>query len=426
MLKENDNVTLTAVDLDYKGNGVCKCDSQVIFVAGLLKEETALVKIKEIKKNFGIGELKKIIKKSPFRREIDTLDSNLGSLDLVHLIDSKQLEWQEKTTIETFKKIAEMDIKTNGFICSAKTVYYRNKAVFHVLEKDILTLGLYNKEDTLERVDNFLLADPLINKFVKIINNARIHIEDELYHIVFRVNNKNQILITLVATLKEFDGLDALLRLLKPYDEVVGITINFKKNFKSILSDESIVVYKTNSIEMEIDDFSIVINDRSFFQINSSIINELYAKIGSYIKKDSTVIDAFCGVGSIGFYLAKHVKKIYMIDNNKENILMANNMKERNNFKNIEIIHGDVEQELSNMHADVLIVDPPRNGLHDETKTVIIENEYKTLIYLSCDAKTLARDINSLKDKFDIVSVIPIRMFPQTTSLETLVVLSLK
>ena len=426
MLRENDSITVTAVDMDYKGNGVCKYDAQVIFVAGMLTNEIALVKIKEIRKSFAVGELVKLIKKSDARRDVDNLSANLGSLDLIHLSDIDQVKWQEKTTIESFKKIGDIDVVLEETIQSSKTLYYRNKAVFHVLESDILTLGLYNKEFKLERVDDFLLSDKLINKFVKLINNARIRIEDELYHIVFRVNGNNQILITLVATLPEFEGLDALIRLLRGCEEVVGITVNFKKNFKKILSEDSIVIWKNNLIEMEIDDLKIEINDRAFFQINSNIVSDLYNKIEKIVPKDSIVIDAFCGVGAIGFYLKDKAKRVYMIDNSQENINMATEMIVKNTVGNVEVILGDVEKELSEIEADVLIVDPPRNGLFDETKEVILKNEYKQLIYLSCDVKTLVRDINMLKDKYEIVNVIPIRMFPQTTSLETLVVLSLK
>ncbi|MDL2292385.1 23S rRNA (uracil(1939)-C(5))-methyltransferase RlmD [Acholeplasma sp. OttesenSCG-928-E16] len=425
MIKENDVLTLEAIDIDYQGNGVCKYDDMVIFVKKMITNEVALVKITSIKKNFAAADIVKLIKKSKDRRDNDT--HSLGSLNLIHLTDQAQIKWQEKTTKDTFLKIAGLDVEINKSIFSSKSVYYRNKAVFHVMNSRYITLGLYqDNELKLKKTNEFILVDNVINKFLRIINESQIIVGSELYHVVFRVNSNNQILITFVSTKEDFDGLDDLIFLLRKHEEVIGITVNLKKDIKRILGDKSKTVFKDNLIDMSLDKYKISVNDRSFYQINSSIIKPLYDEIKEEINEKDIVIDAFSGVGSIGFYLSEKASKIILIDNNLENIEMAHKTKSDNNINNVEIIKANVEDKLQDINADVLIVDPPRNGLFPMAKEAILDNGYKKLIYLSCDPKTLARDIKELVDKYDIKKVVPIRMFPQTTSIETLVVLELK
>ncbi len=421
MLTVGDMVKLTAIDLDYKGQGVCKPEGYVIFVAGLLPGECAEVIIEKLNKSFGEGSILKLLKISKDRTH-DT--SELGSIELYHLKHEKQIEWQEKITKDTFKKIADVDLEITKTLTDQRFVNYRNKSVFHVLPEPILKLGLYKRDYSLVQVPLFILADSITNRFVNLINRITVPIEEGvLKHVVFRSNEQNQILITFVATKKEVDGLEKLVDKLAREKEVVGITLNLKTNDRLILSDESIVLYGENEITQALKSFDVVINDRSFFQVNWPMMREVYEVIASYVDHGLEVVEAYSGIGSIGYSVYDNTKKITMIESNQENVSMAKDIIDKERLSRIEVIEDRAENVIKNYDGDILIVDPPRNGLFKRFIDQVLDMSFKRIIYLSCDVKSLARDINMLKEQYRVTHAYPIRMFPQTTSIETLIIL---
>jgi len=421
-MKLLDNILVECHEIDFLGHGVCKYQDLVIFVPGLINGEKAVIKITERKKKFAYGVILKIVTPSTERRDIQKV--NLGSTPLIHLKDHAQESWQIATTINTFKKISGNQITVDSIIKSPKSLYYRNKAVFHVMDKEFITLGVYDINQKLVRTDHFLLADELINKFLRIINDAKFIRESDLLQIVMRSNDK-QILLTFVVTKKDFYGKDLMIRILSRYHELIGITINVKKKDTEILSDESYTIWGQNTLDFNLRDLTLKVNDLSFYQINTSIIEPLYEKIVTYIDSNASVVDAYCGVGSIGLFLANKKRCVHLIDINNSNFY---NIKENimiNNLTNIYTYHGSVEQHLNKISADVLIVDPPRFGLTDSVISIVNEKKFQKIIYLSCDLKSLVKNIVALSN-YEIEHISSVRMFPQTVSIETLVVLKFK
>src|SRR5690606_3079899 len=131
-----------------------------------------------------------------------------------------------------------------------------------------------------------------------------------------------------------------------------------------------------------------------------------------------TVIDCYSGIGSIGFYIGDLAKRVIMIENNQANIDAAQENK-KHHQGHYEIIKGNAEKILPNLTGDILVVDPPRAGLHDSLLQVLNQKLFKKLIYLSCELSTLTRDLKVLQEAYDIEKLVPVRMFPQTTSIET-------
>ncbi len=421
MLTVGEMIKLEAIDLDYQGQGVCKPEGYVIFVAGLLPGEVAEVMITKLKKSFGEGTILNLLKISKDRTH-DT--SDLGSIELYHLSNQKQIEWQEKITKETFAKICDMDLEITKTLSNRRFINYRNKSVFHVLEEPVLKLGLYKQDYTLVQVPLFILADTLTNHFVHMINRMSAPIEQGvLKHIVFRTNEKNQVLITLVSTKKEVKGLDKLVEKLARESEIIGITLNIKVNPRLILSHESYVLYGENKISQQLSTFEVDINDQSFFQVNWPMMRDVYDVIKSHVPDGKKVVEVYSGIGSIGYAIYDKVKKLTMIEANQENIRMAKDVITAQHLSRIELIEGRAEEVIDQYDGDVLIVDPPRNGLFRKFVQKVLDQTYNKIIYLSCDVKTLARDINLMRDKYKVSYVYPIRMFPQTTSIETLVIL---
>ena len=423
MLTVGDMIHAKVVDLDFNGQGVIKHEGYVIFVKGLLKDEEARIKITQIKKNFGQAISLEIIKKSIDR--VTHPQSLLGSCDLLHMHKDMQLTWQQEITKNTLSKIMNKDIHVDPTITDFKDMNYRNKSVFHVMNKPYLSLGLYHKDEhRLIEVTSFVLSDSKTNEILNHLNHNKIIVDYKiLNHIVIRTNSKQEALVTLVATKKQFTGLDHIVTQLLKLKNIKGITLNISNDKIHILGDYSYNLYGENILVEPLNGVDVYINDRSFFQVNLPVAKMMYQLISDHIKPNSTVIDAYSGVGSIGYYLIRKLSKLTLIESNKEAVTLANMTKSTYDLTHVDVINGYAEEHIQTLDADVLIVDPPRNGLMPAFLSAIANASFDQIIYLSCDAKTLARDLNEITKSYEIQKVYPIRMFYHTTSLETLVIL---
>ncbi|MDI6452625.1 23S rRNA (uracil(1939)-C(5))-methyltransferase RlmD [Peloplasma aerotolerans] len=415
-----------AVDLDYQGQGVVKYEGYVIFVPKLIDGEVAEIEITKLKKSFAEGKVKRLITKSADRVECDEIE--LGSYDLIHLSQEKQDAWQIKTTYETIKKIADIDFPINQILTTNQTTHYRNKSVFHVLNKPYLTLGLYkDKSNELVAVDHFILSDQKTNEVLSFISKNQIKVDsNKLKHIAFRTNSKSEILITLIATQDKFMGRNDIVSKLMTIPKVVGVTVNVKDHPKVIFGKKSKTLFGLNRITETLNGIELQINDRSFFQVNLPVIQMAYQLIKDQIEPNASIVDAYSGIGSIGFYLHDKVKKITMIESNPDSIEMAKKILNKHQIEHVDIIDDLAEKVIHLLDADFLIVDPPRQGLSEKLIEQVIEKSFRKIFYLSCDVKTLAKNIASLQPAYELKKVIPIKMFYQTSEIETLAILEKK
>ena len=413
------------VDVDFKGQGVIKSDGYVIFAPNLIFDELVRLKITKIKKSFCEAEVLEIIEKSRDRIR-DSVE--LDALDLYHMDIKKQHLWQINITKQTLSKIADINVDIHEIIHDDRDQYYRNKSVFHVMNDDSLRLGLYDKsKENLIEIETFVLSDSVTNKFLKILYDTSFTIEkNKLKHVVFRTNQEGQILITFVSNHSSVKGLEAVVERLKKEPEVVGITLNINDSSKHILGRNSIELYKENVIIERLNSIDMPINDRSFFQVNLPVIKKAYQIIKDDMKDKDIVLDAYSGIGSIGYYIVDKVSKVIMVESNEQSMLLANQIKEKYRFNQVDIFHQQAEMFHENIAFNKVIVDPPRNGLMPAFIDYLMERKPETIYYLSCEVKTLSRDIGLMKDIYDIHRVYPIRLFPHTTSLETLVILNIK
>lgn len=422
-LNIGDTIEVTAHETDMFGQGVAKYHDLVVFVKGLIKDEKALVTIRALKKRFAEATIKKILIQTSTRR---TFPSRLGSLDLYHLRDEDQNDWQTQITANHFSRKLSYNGQIEPIISSQQTLNYRNKVVYHVLPKPLLTLGMYEAEPIqLTEVHTFILNSHAIQRCIAKLQQQTVEIDPDIFkHVVLRSNEREQVLMTLVATQKTFTGLDLLVEKIKTFKEVIGLTLNIKPNDKTILGNESYLLFGKNEIQFDFGRLKLKLSDQSFMQVNRDVMLKTY----EYIRKEiqgGTVIDCYSGIGSIGYYIGDLAKRVIMIENNQANIDAAQENK-KHYQGHYEIIKGNAEKILPNLTGDILVVDPPRAGLHDSLLQVLNQKLFKKLIYLSCELSTLTRDLKVLQEAYDIEKLVPVRMFPQTTSIETLVVLKNK
>lgn len=422
-LKINDVITVKCLELDYKGHGVARYNDLVIFTEGLLKDEEAVIKITKVSKSFANAKVVEIIKEASNRK---SKLHKLSALDFYHLNEADQLHWQIDNTVDTFKKIANIELEyKNNVIANDNYLNYRNKNVFHVLPSKTLTLGLYNSNNNqLTRVDEFELGNEVVNKALSYINNLDFkldHLKDNLKHVVFRTNNVNELMIILV--LKEKAEIKEIINAFKVIDNVKSLYINISKSNKHILGTKSYLIEGSKYLIEDYGKIKLPFDDQSFLQINTDVAIEVYNTISKYIGKDEVVIDAYSGVGGIGLYIRDIASQVYLLENNASAALISNTIITNNNYENILVYPGDVLETIKELDANTLIVDPPRKGLDARFVETILAKDFEKIIYLSCNIKTQARDILNLNEKYEIVDFYPVKMFYQTTAIENLVIL---
>ena len=213
--------------------------------------------------------------------------------------------------------------------------------------------------------------------------------------------------------------------------KVIKSDVN-KLNVDTIIciTDKQTILKGKGYIEEEIKGIRYVISPTSFFQVNTNGMINLYDKVLEYcgLNGNENLLDLYCGTGTIGIYLSKYCNKVFGIELNKEAIKDALVNNEINNLNNIDFKSGDVKEVLktNNFIPDIIVVDPPRAGLDSKVVEQIISLKPKKLVYVSCDVITLARDLNLLKEYFNIKEVTPVDMFPNTYHVECVSLLERK
>lgn len=365
--------------LDHYGRGITKINGKICFVENALPKETVEIKIiKEAKKYF-LAETKKIINKSKDRVIPPCKYASIcGGCNLEHLSFSKENGYKVTKIKEIIKKFAnEQEEKVKPIIYD-KEYHYRNKITFHQKNGKI---GLYQKQSkNIIPIDNCLLITEELEQEIKHISAGK---ETE---IILRMGNKT----------KEI--------------------LNSNKENKYILSMIGNKVYQ--------------VSQKSFFQVNPIITEKLYEEIKDIVKhrQAKNVLDLYCGTGSIGIYISEEVEKVLGIESVKEAVIDAKENAKRNNIKNCSYLLGKVEELTEKLTEgyDTAIIDPPRKGLDKKVIEKLLQINPQTIIYVSCDPVTLARDINLLKTSYNLEYIRPYNMFPRTFHVECCALLSLK
>ena len=418
-LEIGEKIEVECLELDYKADGVAKYGDYFVIVKDFIIGEKALVQVEKIKEKIVNASIVEFTKTSESRKY--TFD--LNCIPMINVDFNNQLRWQYHVTKRTLTKVLKKDLTVFECITDYNELHYRNKVVFHVLPNKHITVGLYNfNNDKLVRTDDFILANENVNKLLLALNESQIIVDYKLLrHVVFRNDLENNLLVTLVSERNQFLGLIELTDFFKKFDFIKGLTLNIKDNEYVIIGRKSKVLLGKNELKIG----QLFIDDRSFLQVNYGVSKMVFDIIKENIF-GSRIVDAYSGVGTIGYHILDNSKNITMIESSFQNTFFAKKIREVNNYNNVEIISEKTENEIDKIECDTLIVDPPRNGLNRFIIERLVNKPIPRLIYLSCDLQTLARDLKTLTDVYEIDKVYPIKMFPQTNSIETLIILSQK
>ena len=330
--------------------------------------------------------------------------------------------------------------------------YYRNKVQYPVrVDKEGKSkIGFYSKRSH-EIVENNccfiqnrvidMLAKEIFNILIQ--NNFSGYKEEEgtgdIRHILIRHGyHTGEIMVVLVVNRKEIFSKEIFV---KVAEKIISINKNIKSVFlnlnesktNEILGEEVLNIYGEDYITDYIGEYKYLISPKSFFQVNTIQAEMLYETLKEKLELngDEVLFDLYSGVGSIGIFLSKDVKRIYGIEIEKSAVEMANINLRENNVKNAEYIAGAVEDKIEefkirNIIPDVIVVDPPRKGLDEKSIEYLLNFNAKKIGYVSCNPSTMVRDLKLLESKYDTISITPVDMFPHTSSVECVSVLQRK
>ena len=386
-MKINDIYEVIINDEDDIGNGITRIDNFVVFVPYALKDEKIGIRITKVNKRFATGKIEKIITKSDRRECVKCKSFNeCGGCSFLHL---SFLE-EKKKKINFINKLFNTNIKE---ILTNNEYNYRNKATFHVKDGKV---GYYSEStNDLVEFDNCLLLDDRINEVYSILKNINL---SGISEVVVRTS-KNSVMVIFKGEKEDFN-----------YDELIN---NIK--IDSIYLNNKLLYGSAYIIE-ELDNIKYSIYPNAFFQVNTENMKIMYDKVKEYAESGDKLLDLYCGTGTIGIYLKDNFREVTGIEVNKEAILNANINRGLNNLTGINFICGDASIAKNNNY-DVIVVDPPRSGLSKKVIDFLNKSNAKTIVYVSCNPKTLKRDLDLLA-KYSMTKLECINMFNKTKHIE--------
>lgn len=446
-VKRNDLVREKIIDISHEGQGVIKVDGYTVFVEDGLIGDLVDVEITNTRKNFGFGKVVKVIEESKYRIESKCKVSKAcGGCQFQELDYRSQLEYKEDKVRNNLVRIGNIENPNINKIIGMDNPYrYRNNVQIPVgTYKNKASIGYYKKgTNTIVGTDKCIIQDKIADKAIKILREFMDKYSIQGYdskkhrgmirHLVVRTAEKTKdTMIVLVTNSKKLPNKNILVDMLtENIKEVKTIINNINEEATNmVFGDRSEILFGEGYIIDRIGELEFNISAESFFQINSIQTEKLYAKVKEYLDLDGkeTLIDLYCGIGTIGMYLADSCKKVVGIEMMKESIEDGEKNLELNNIKNMEFLEGHAENVFPRLveegiEVDGLVVDPPRKGLDLEVVNAIIKLKPEKLVYVSCNSATLARDLKLLKEVYRVKEVQPVDMFPQTTHVESVVLL---
>ncbi|MBP1043833.1 23S rRNA (uracil(1939)-C(5))-methyltransferase RlmD [Vagococcus sp. BWB3-3] len=442
-VEKNQTLNVDIIDLSHEGLGVAKVAGYPLFIENTLPGEAAEVLVLKAGKKFGFAKVITLTKKSPDRVEaVNETLIRTGIAPLNHMSYDAQLAFKEQQVKNVFQRIAKMpEVKIHPIKGMENPLEYRNKAQIPVRKVNgELTTGFFRKNShDLVPLEDFYIQDKKIDEAIIIVRDVlekygvKAYIEEEntgnLRHIIVRRGHYSHemmiVLVTRTPKLFNYEKMVQEIHLALP--EVVSIVQNINPDATNvILGKTNKTLFGQNYIKDQLLGKTYRISAQSFYQVNTVQAEVLYQTAIDFaqLKKTDTVIDAYCGIGTIGLSLADKVQQVLGMEVNPDAISDAKINAQMNNISNVKFEVGKAEYIMpawlaDEVTADVLIVDPPRKGLAESFIEAAVELQPKKVVYVSCNPASLARDCQLFATHgYEVKQVQPVDMFPQTPHVE--------
>lgn len=443
-MQKNDEIIVTIENLGINGEGVCKVDNIVVFVPFALPNEKVKIHILKVLKNFAYAKLIEVLDSSSNRVEPKCpAFKKCGGCQLQHLQYNKQLDFKREIIQVNLKKIANIDYQVEPCVASDEMYFYRNKLSVPIGEKDgKIVAGFYapNSHNIIPIQTCYLhgvWANEIICIVLKYLEKSGETVYNTMQtgnvrHLVCRFVD-GRLMICLITQNGKLKNSKMLVEMIKQEFDDFSLYVN-KNNSKSnvILGTKFSLLY--GNPQQEIINFGIKYNvsPQSFLQVNQGVQNKIYQAVLAELRPNEIVIDAYSGAGLLSAIVAQKSKQVFGIEIVPEATQNANALAQHNNIKNLTNICGDSAVELPKLISQLknqnvsVILDPPRKGCDPKVIQSLMASKPNKIVYISCNSATLCRDIKSLLELYNIKSITPFDMFPQTQHIETLMILTLK
>ena len=442
MIKEIRKVK--CVDFTFDGQGLAKDEKgRTVFVPSLLVDEVADVEIQYRKKDYDIGKIVKLIELSKYRiKPKCPCSTSCGGCTFQNLDYKKELEYKKQNAINTIEKIAKIKVQNAQIYGMEEPYFYRNKiqVPFGYDKQNRLVYGFY-KFKTHDIVPNEVCAiesEEHVN-ILKTIKKLMISMKIPAYredsrsgiirHVLIRVGKvTKEVMVVIVVSSLRFPSRNNFVKALtKECKEITTVVFNENsRKTNAIIGEKEEVVYGKGYIFDYLLGIKFKISSKSFYQINHDQCEVLYglAIKKANLSKNDIILDAYCGIGTIGLCASKYVKQVDGMEIVNEAILDAKKNASLNEIENTNFTCIDASNYEIAKKYDCIFVDPPRKGLDEKFIQSLIKSKAKKIVYISCNVGTLARDIEILKKYYSIESIDFVDMFPRTYHVETVALMS--
>ncbi len=445
-MKKNDIITLNITAMSSEGAGIGRHEGLAVFVPMSAVGDELKVKILKVKSNCAFGKIEDILIPSPSRIDSDCeVFPKCGGCVYRHISYEEELKLKQQRVEDAVKRIGGVNMTPQPIVSDLKTTGYRNKAQYPVAQDGSVGFFANHSHRIIPcdscnlQPDEFTRICEIFKFWMKTSGNAPYCEENGkglIRHLYIRkAVVTGEIMVCLVINGDKVRAADRLVQDLKEElgESLKTVLLNInKKQTNVILSDKCVNLYGDGYIYDILCGVKIRISPLSFYQVNHDMAERLYEKAKEYASpKNKTVIDLYCGAGTIGLFMAKEAKSVIGVEIIPEAIEDAKFNANNNGITNTEFVCGDASNAAKllaqkKIKPDVVIVDPPRKGCSAELLETIA-NDFcpEILVYVSCDPATLARDIKILDTLgYKLNEYTPFDLFPRTSHVETVALLS--
>jgi 23S rRNA (uracil1939-C5)-methyltransferase len=447
MLVKNQIYETVITDYTAEGQGVAHIEGCAVFIPNAIAGEKCTVRIEVAKKNWAAGKMVEILERSPHRiNRVCPVAKLCGGCDLQHMDYAEEIRMKAERVRQCLNRLGGENLEKVEILAAEDQSCYRNKAQYPVSAKNGRAYAGFFKAGTHQVVENERCGilpremDDVKNAVIGYMNRHKVTAYDEAAHAglvrhiyVRRGAVSGQVLVCLAINGRDIPKKSALIDELKkiPGFATLVLSVNTKKG-NAVLGDEFITLYGPGYIEDTLCGLNFRLSPRSFYQVNHTQAQRLYnaAISQAQITKDDTVLDLYCGVGTITLCMAKAAGKVIGVEVVEQAVADAWDNAKRNGIENAEFFCGDagqaaLELEKNGVKADVVVVDPPRKGLNADTIEALHRFAPRRIVYVSCDPATLGRDVALLKEKgYRVQNALACDLFPRTVHVESIVCLT--
>jgi len=464
MVAKGDQLELEIDAAAYEGTTVARIDGLVVFVRYGVPGDRVRATITRKRRKYVEASIDEVISASPHRVEPECRHFGLcGGCTLQNVEYEQQLEIKQQLVKELLERIGGVqDPEVLPTVPSPRKYHYRNKMEFSFGTSRWLTREEIDSGEELQK--GFALGLHIPKRFDKILNleechlqgppsaeivkevreyvvekgwpayNSRSH-EGYLRNLAIRMgSNTGEIMVNLVTASDEPDRVAALNSMLIEAFPAISTIVNSINSTRSpVAVEQEIVCHGSGLLQERIQDMEFRVSPTSFFQPNAYQAGNLFSEIQRMAEplKDAFVYDLYCGLGAISLFLARACREVLGVENHEESVRMAAENAKLNGIENCKFVAADVAEALNpefvqqNGKPDAVVLDPPRAGLHPNVAKGLLRMKPKRIVYTSCNPATQARDLKILAEEYEILTVQPVDMFPQTFHIESVVALEL-